>query len=62
MVEKSGTTLKSILVKSDPWTEGKCGRRRFLPCEAGVKDSKRRKRNILYESTYKECLGVGELA
>ena len=24
VVEKSGTTLKSILVKSDPWAEGKC--------------------------------------
>ena len=36
VVEKSGTTLKSILVKSDPRAGGKCGRRRCLPCEAGV--------------------------
>ena len=28
VVEKSGTTLKSILVKLDPWSDGKCGRRR----------------------------------
>ena len=34
VVEKSGTTLKTILVKSDTWSEGKCGRRRCLPCEA----------------------------
>ena len=60
VVEKSGTTLNSVLVKSDPWAEEKCGRRRCLPCEAGVKNSKCRKRNILYESTCRECLGEGE--
>ena len=27
VVEKSGTTLRSVLVKSDPWAGGKCGRR-----------------------------------
>ena len=34
VVEKSGTTLKPILVKSDPWADGKCRRRRCLSCEA----------------------------
>ena len=56
IVEKSRTTLKSILVRSDPWAEGKCGSRKCLPCETGVKNSKCRKRNVLYESTCKECL------
>ena len=60
VVEKSGTTLKSILVNSYPWAGGKCGRRRCLPCKARVESSKCRKRNILYESTCQECLGAGE--
>ena len=34
VVEKSGTTLRSVLVRSDPWVGGKCGRKRCLPCEA----------------------------
>ena len=38
VVEKSGTTLRSVLVKSNPWAGGKCGRRRCLPCEAGVEN------------------------
>ena len=60
IVEKSGTTLKSVLVRSDPWAGGKCGRKRCLPCEAGVDNSKCRKINILYESTCQECLREGE--
>ena len=32
VVEKSGTTHKSILVKSNIWAEGKCGMRKCLPC------------------------------
>ena len=43
-------------------TPGLKGRRRrkCLPCEAGVKNSICRKRNVLYESTCKECLGEGD--
>ena len=41
VVEKSGTTLKSILMKSDPWA-------------GGVESSKCRKRNILKEITCRE--------
>ena len=60
IVEKSGTTLKSVLVRSDPWAGGKCGRKRCLPCKEGVENSKFRKRNILYEITCQECLRAGK--
>ena len=53
VVEKAGNTLKSLLVRSDPFAGGKCGRYKCLPCKAGLKDSKYNKcnkRNILYES------------
>ena len=60
VVEKSGTTLKSVMVKPDHWAGGKCGRRRCLPCEAGVENSLCRKRNILYKSTCQECLRAGK--
>ena len=31
VVQKSGTTLKSILVRSEQWSDRKCGRSRCLP-------------------------------
>ena len=60
IIEKSGTTLKSLLVKSNPWAGGKCGRSKCLPCDSGVQESKCSKRNVLYESTCRECLAMGE--
>ena len=53
-------TTGSSLVKSDRWAGGKCGRKRCLTCEAGVENSKCRKRNIFYESTCRECLRASE--
>ena len=60
IVEKAGSTLKSLLIKADPFAGGKCGRQKCLPCESGSKDSQCRKRNILYESQCCECLKEGK--
>ena len=62
IVEQSGTALKSLLVKSNPWAGGKCGRFNCLPCEAGLQDSKCFTRNILYENTCIECSLKGDEA
>ena len=58
VVEQSGTSLKSMLVRSNPWSGGKCGRFRCLPCEAGVEDSRCYVRNILYESSCISCASI----
>ena len=55
IVEKSGKTLKQILVKSNPWATGMCERMDCYPCSAGDADSNCYKRNILYESTCIPC-------
>ena len=62
IVEQSGTSLKALLVRSNPWSGGKCGRFACLPCEAGAEDSKCFKRNILYESLCLECAKEGKEA
>ena len=59
IVERSGSSMKSMLVRSDPFEGGKCSRENCLPCKAGAKNSKCSKRNILYESSCLECLSVG---
>ena len=41
VVEKSGTTLRQLLVKSNPWSGPKCGRKYRFPCNSTDKgDSK----------------------
>ena len=41
VVEKSGTTLRQLLVKSNPWSGPKCGRKDRFPCNSTNKgDSK----------------------
>ena len=32
VVERGGTTLRQLLVKSNPWAGGKCGREKCVPC------------------------------
>ena len=55
IVEKSGRTLKQILVKSNPWATGMCDRLDCYPCSAGDADKDCHKRNILYESSCIPC-------
>ena len=59
IVEKGGTSLQQLLVKSNPWEGGMCGRSGCVPCQAGVEKSKCFKRNILYESSCNICRREG---
>ena len=66
-MEQAGTNLKSLLVRSNPWARGKCGKGGCLPCEAvkigsNIEKSRCGKRNILYESSCVECLEEGKEA
>ena len=57
MVEGCGTTIKSILQKSDPWN-GDCGRERCFPCRSGDV-GKCHKTNIVYKIDCLECIERG---
>ena len=52
IVERGGTTLEQLLVKSNPWAGGQCGRVKCMQCltlkDGG--DSKCSKHNILYQN------------
>ena len=60
IVERSGTTMKQLLVKADPWDGGTCGREECMPCKSGEDNSKCFKRNILYETSCVTCAGGGK--
>ena len=56
VVEKSGTTLRQLLLKSNSWSGPKCGRKDCFPCKSTEKgNSKCFKKNILYETQCKIC-------
>ena len=55
IVEKSGRTMKQMLVKSNPWSGGLCGRMDCHPCKSGKENQNCFKRNILYESVCLTC-------
>ena len=58
--EKSGTTLKHMLVKFNPWAGPKCGRKACILCRNTEGDSKCFKRNVLYESQCLQCKKAGK--
>ena len=60
VVEKSGTTLKQLLHKSNPWSGGLCGREGCFPCQAGDVDGDCFRRNILYETSCNQCKQRGQ--
>ena len=61
VVEKSGTMLKDILHKSNPWAGGLCGREDCLVCMHGGDDcGDCSKRNIVYQTTCLDCKEKGK--
>ena len=56
-VERAGTTIKSILIRNDPWNHKDCGRSKCIPCSQADQQtaSNCSKRNIVYESSCSEC-------
>ena len=61
VVEKSGTSLQQLLVKSNPWEGGHCGRQGCVPCGTKADNSKCFKRNILYETSCNICMREGKV-
>ena len=55
IVEKSGRSMKQMLVKSNPWAGGMCERSECHPCKSGNEKQSCFKRNILYESICLSC-------
>ena len=54
VVERSGTTIRQLLVKSNPWAGGHCGRD-CMVCEFGDGKQNCFEKNIVYEITCLEC-------
>ena len=59
IVEKNGTTLKQILVKSNPWSGAKCGRTNCLPCNSGEGAGDCSRRSITYMTSCGPCKDKG---
>ena len=55
IVERSGTTVKQILHKSNPWAGGHCGRTSCLMCENGDGKQNCMEKNIVYQISCLEC-------
>ena len=55
IVERSGTTIKQILHKSNPWASGHCNRVDCLMCANGDGKQNCREKNIVYQISCMEC-------
>ena len=53
-IEKGGTKIKDLILKSDPWANMPCGREKCHTCKIEGQEGKCRRENICYEM---ECLG-----
>ena len=60
-VERAGTSLKSILQKSDPWAGGKCESSDCFPCR-GEKGGDCRRNNVTFQIVCEMCEGGGVVA
>ena len=47
IVERSGSTIKQLLIKSNPWSSGNCGRSQCHPCKTGDGKQTCQQRNVL---------------
>ena len=59
--ERAGTSMKSILQKSDPWAGGSCGDDMCFPCR-GEKGGDCRRNNVTYQIVCEECEKVNVVA
>lgn len=55
IVERSGTTIKKLLIKSNPWAGGLCGRDKCLSCLYNDKPQNCFAKGVVYDITCKEC-------
>ena len=55
IVEKAGMSLKSVLVKPNPWANMHCGRRECLPCGDVKSQGMCKFRSITYETHCRPC-------
>ena len=60
IVERSGSTIKQLLIKSNPWSSGNCGRSQCHPCETGDGKQTCQQRNVLYEPFCLTCKEASE--
>ena len=60
MVERSGTMIRRLLCRSNPWAGGKCGRDNCLSCLNGPDNQNCFAKNILYEIKCLDCEEVSE--
>ena len=56
IVERSGTMVRRLLCRSNPWAGGKCGRDNCLSCLNGPDNQNCFAKNILYEIKCLDCL------
>ena len=57
--ERVVTTMKTLLVKSNPWVGSNCPRFNYLPCRADGKKYDCRRRNLVYMSSCNLCKEQG---
>ena len=55
IVERGGTQVKQILVKSNPWSKGFCDRANCLPCLNGDGNQNCFDKNVVYQISCLEC-------
>ena len=60
IVERSGSTIKQLLIKSNPWSSGNCGRSQCHPCKTGDGKQTCQQRNVLYETFCLACKEASE--
>ena len=60
VVEKTGTAVKNILHKSNPWADGFCSRANCYPCQTG-EEKCCFTRNIVYTSQCVPCKEAGQV-
>ena len=58
IVEKAGMSLKSVLVKPNPWANIHCGRQQCLPCADEKSQGMCKFRSITYETSCRPCREV----
>ena len=59
MVERAGRTVKQLLVSSNPWAGGLCGRQMCLPCSGSDGKQNCKDKNIVYDIVCKTCEETG---
>ena len=55
IVERSGRTIKQLMIKSNPWAGGPCGREKCLPCLFSDEPINCFAKGVVYDITCKKC-------